>query len=84
VLLKMMSPLAGLAMALRSVVLSRGHRKPWSVLCKSRMAEGSGTDPPTTTWADRKEGAVSRIATAHCMIDFVMFNFIFFPDSGFE
>jgi hypothetical protein len=47
----MVSPVAGLLMALRCVVVKRGGNKPLVVLLTSNSAEASGEVVPIPTWA---------------------------------
>jgi hypothetical protein len=47
----MVSPVAGLLMALRCVVVKRGGRKPLVVLVTSNSAEALGLVVPIPTWA---------------------------------
>jgi hypothetical protein len=74
--LKIRSPVAGADRAFLSAVLRRDQRKPFSVLCKSSAADGSGVSPPNTTCAARPSGPVTSSTIASCMIVFVMFSFI--------
>jgi len=47
----MVSPVAGLLMALRCVVVKRGGKKPLVVLVTSNSAEALGEVVPMPTWA---------------------------------
>ncbi len=51
VVLNIISPVAGEAIALRSVVVRRGNSTPLEVLYTSSMADPSGVFPPMAVWA---------------------------------